>query len=61
KDGIADGARLEIIATPGSGRCLACGRETPLAAVYDPCAHCGGFPVEVTAGTAMRVIDLEVE
>lgn len=61
KDGIADGARLEIIATPGRGRCPACGRDTPLAAVYDSCAHCGGFPVEVTGGTEMRVIDLEVE
>lgn len=61
RDGIADGARLDVIATPGTGRCLECGRETPLAAVYDACAHCGGFPVEVTGGDAMRVIDLEVE
>lgn len=61
QDGIAAGARLDIVATPGSGRCPTCGRETPLAAVYDPCAHCGGFPVEATGGTAMRVIDLEVE
>jgi len=59
--GITDGARLEIVATPGRGRCPQCGRETPLANVYDPCMHCGGFPVEVTSGTAMRVIDLEVE
>lgn len=61
KDGIADGARLDVVATPGAGRCMACGRETPLAAVYDSCAHCGEFPVEVTGGTAIRVIDLEVE
>lgn len=61
KDGVAAGARLEILATPGSGRCPSCGRETPLANVYDPCAHCGGFPVEVTGGTAMRVLELEVE
>lgn len=61
RDGVAAGARLDIVATPGCGRCLACGGETPLAAVYDPCAQCGGFPVEVTGGTAMRVIDLEVE
>lgn len=59
--GIADGARLDVVATPGSGHCLACGEATPLAAVYDPCAQCGGFPVEPTGGTAMRVIDLEVE
>lgn len=61
KDGIADGARLEIIATPGRGRCSVCGQETSLTAVYDPCALCGGLPVEVTGGTELRVIDLEVE
>ncbi|MDP1653121.1 MAG: hydrogenase maturation nickel metallochaperone HypA [Rhodocyclaceae bacterium] len=61
RGGIADGARLEIIATPGRGRCLACGQEGTLALVYDPCEHCGVFPVEVIDGTAMRVIDLEVE
>lgn len=61
REGVAEGARLEVIATPGEGRCLACGRQTALTNVYDPCAHCGGFPVEVTGGTAMRVIDLEVE
>ena len=61
KGGITEGARLEIIATLGKGKCPQCGQETPLANVYDPCAHCGGFPVEVTGGTAMRVIDLEVE
>jgi hydrogenase nickel incorporation protein HypA/HybF len=26
RDGIADGARLEIIATPGSGWCMQCSR-----------------------------------
>lgn len=61
RDGIAAGARLDIVATPGRGRCLQCGAETPLAAIYDSCARCGDFPVEVTGGTAMRVIDLEVE
>lgn len=61
RDSIADGARLEIVATAGRGRCPDCGRETALAVVYDPCEHCGAVPVAVTAGTAMRVIDLEVE
>lgn len=61
KGGIADGARLEVIATPGRGRCPACKRETALAAIYDPCEHCGAYPVEVVGGTEMRVIDLEVE
>jgi hydrogenase nickel incorporation protein HypA/HybF len=61
QDSIAAGARLDIVATPGRGRCLQCGREGVLAQVYDPCEHCGGYPVETIGGTAMRVIDLEVE
>lgn len=61
KEGIADGARLELVATPGQGVCPACGRKTPLAVVYDPCAHCGAYPVTVTGGTEMRVLELEVE
>ncbi|MHB1428512.1 MAG: hydrogenase maturation nickel metallochaperone HypA [Rhodocyclaceae bacterium] len=61
RDGIAAGAQLEVLATPGRGRCPACGRETALAVVYDPCEHCGTVPVAVIGGTEMRVIDLEVE
>jgi hydrogenase nickel incorporation protein HypA/HybF len=61
RGGITDGARLEVVATPGRGHCPACGRETALAVVYDPCEHCGMAPVAVIGGTAMRVIDLEVE
>jgi len=59
--GITAGARLEVSAPPGRGRCPACGKEGALAVVYDPCEHCGAFPVAVIGGTAMRVIDLEVE
>ena len=58
---LAEGAQLEIIHVPGTGFCLDCGRETPLAAVYDACAHCGAAPVRVTGGTEMRVKELEVD
>ncbi len=61
QESIAAGARLDIVATPGRGRCLQCGQEGVLAQVYDPCEHCDGYPVETIGGTAMRVIDLEVE
>ena len=61
RGGVADGAMLEIVATPGRGRCHDCGKEGMLAVVYDPCEHCGSVPVEVVGGTEMRVIDLEVE
>jgi hydrogenase nickel incorporation protein HypA/HybF len=61
QDSLAEGARLDIIATPGCGRCPQCGQASALATVHDPCELCGAYPVEVTGGTAMRVIDLEVE
>jgi len=61
RGGVTDGAQLEVIATPGRGHCPACGRETALTVVYDPCEHCGAAPVAIIRGTEMRVIDLEVE
>ena len=61
QDSLAAGARLDIVATPGRGLCRQCGQEGALALAYDPCELCGAYSVEVVAGTAMRVIDLEVE
>lgn len=58
---LADGAKLEISAVPGTGFCLDCGRETALEALYDACEHCGAAPVRVTGGTEMRVRELDVE
>lgn len=58
---LAEGAKLEIIATPGQGLCLSCQKTVPLAEVYDPCPECGGYPVQPTAGTEMRVRELEVD
>jgi hydrogenase nickel incorporation protein HypA/HybF len=58
---LAEGARLEIVATAGRGRCRQCRQEVPLKARFDACPLCGGYRVEVTAGTEMRVKELEVE
>jgi len=58
---IAEGATLEIIATPGQGRCYDCDKTVSVAARYEPCPQCGGYSVEVTGGTEMRVKELEVE
>lgn len=61
KESLADGARLELECTPGEGWCLACSRSVPVSALYDPCPACGGYQVQVTGGTEMRVKELEVE
>lgn len=57
---VADGARLEIITLPGQGWCQACALTVPMTEVFDECPHCGGYPLQVTAGAEMRVKELEV-
>lgn len=58
---IAEGARLEIIETPGTGRCLACAATVAMDALYGSCPHCGSYQLEVTAGRDMRVREIEIE
>lgn len=57
---VADGARLEIVETPGSGWCMACGDTVPIDESFSACPRCGGYQVQVTGGTEMRVRELEV-
>ncbi len=58
---IAEGAKLEVIDVPGEGQCLSCGQTVEISAVFDPCPECGEYPVHPTAGTEMRVKELEVD
>lgn len=57
---LAEGAALEIVATPGSGWCMQCSESVPLAEVYGACPLCGSYQVTVAGGTEMRVKELEV-
>jgi len=57
---VADGARLEILTLPGQGWCLACAKTVPLSEVLGECPDCGGFQLQVTGGTEMRIKELEV-
>ena len=58
---LAEGARLEIVAIPGSGWCMHCGKNVTLHERYGLCPECGDARVEITGGTEMRVRDMEVE
>jgi len=58
---VADGATLEIVEVPGQGWCVACRRAVPMQARFDCCPECGNFPLQVSAGTEMRVCELEVD
>jgi hydrogenase nickel incorporation protein HypA/HybF len=58
---LADGARLEIVDVPGTAWCMQCSESVALPALYEPCPRCGGYQVQVTGGTEMRVKELEVD
>jgi hydrogenase nickel incorporation protein HypA/HybF len=57
---VAEGAKLEIISTPGSGWCMQCSATVALSEVFGACPQCGTHQVQVTGGTEMRVKELEV-
>lgn len=60
RDGLAAGARLDVVRTPGSAWCGGCGNSVPVHSRLDPCPRCGQFGLQIRGGTDMRVSDLEV-
>ncbi len=58
---IAEGARLEIVETPGTGRCFDCGRIVAMNELYGLCPECGSAHLQIVEGDRMRVKELEVE
>lgn len=58
---VGEGAQLQIETVPGAGWCLPCGKTVDISAQYDPCPECGSYQVQVTAGTEMRVLALDVD
>ncbi len=58
---LADGAKLEIIETPGEGSCLACNAQFAMTEQYGLCPDCGSPRLQIIAGDRMRVKDMAVE
>jgi hydrogenase nickel incorporation protein HypA/HybF len=58
---LAEGAKLQIIETPGAGICLACGEEVEMHEQYGLCPSCGSPRLKITAGNQIRVKDIAVE
>ncbi|MGB4673713.1 MAG: hydrogenase maturation nickel metallochaperone HypA [Azovibrio sp.] len=61
RNSLAAGATLEIQTLPGAGWCLPCGATVPITELYDPCPRCGSYQVQATAGTQMRIKEIEIE
>ena len=57
----ADGARLDLIRSPGKAWCMDCSAEVQVASRIEACPACGGAKLVVTDGEQMRVLELEVE
>jgi hydrogenase nickel incorporation protein HypA/HybF len=58
---LAEGAKLEIIERPGEAWCLQCRKTVVMKQRFDACPVCGGYPLQVTGGEEMRIMELEVE
>lgn len=57
---LADGARIDVLATPGRAWCLPCGASVALARLGDACPTCGSYQLQVTQGEEMKVKEIEV-
>ena len=54
-------ANIEIYELPGIAWCLPCGQSVTITSRLDACPHCGGYQLQPTGGTELRVVDMQVE
>jgi hydrogenase nickel incorporation protein HypA/HybF len=55
-----EGADIVIDEPPGTAWCMVCSASVPLAARGDACPRCGGWQLQPTAGTELRVVEMMV-
>ncbi|GAB6050468.1 hydrogenase maturation nickel metallochaperone HypA [Hydrogenophilus islandicus] len=58
---LAEGAELRIERVEGAAYCWDCQKQVAIADRTDSCPHCGGYRLQPTAGTEMRVLAIEIE
>ncbi len=59
EDTVADGARLDIVQTPGRGRCRGCGAEVAMSGPLERCG-CGQSDLDWLAGQHVTIKEVEV-
>ena len=57
---LAEGARVDVFATPGRAWCMPCAASVPLARLGDACPRCGSYQLQVMHGEEMKVKEIEV-
>jgi hydrogenase nickel incorporation protein HypA/HybF len=60
RGGVADGARLEIIDTPGVAWCIPCGERVGIDALGDACPRCGSYQLQVIEGGDMKLKEIAI-
>lgn len=55
------GARIDIEQPPGQAWCLDCAASVALPERGAACPQCGGYWLQPTGGTELRILDLQVE
>jgi hydrogenase nickel incorporation protein HypA/HybF len=58
---LLDGAQIDIDEPPGQAWCMDCSLTVQIARRGDACALCGGYRLQPTGGTELKVIDMQVE
>ena len=58
---VADGATLDIVSVPGTGRCQQCQNNFPVFSLVTSCPSCGTWEVVMSGGDQLTITELEVE
>lgn len=61
KESILEKADLNIVRTPGKGKCNACNHEFTMSHRMATCPRCQCFPSEISGGEEFKVVSLVVE
>lgn len=60
QDSIATTAELSMIEVQGLAQCTQCQQQTAVQTLYEPCAFCGSFALNIVRGQELRIKELIV-
>lgn len=61
KDSVLNEARINILRSPGKGRCNSCDYEFEMSNFMATCPKCNSFPSEISGGREFRVLSISIE
>jgi hydrogenase nickel incorporation protein HypA/HybF len=61
KDTVLDKTLINIIRTPGKGKCISCDYEFEMNQRMETCPKCAAFPSEINGGREFRILSIVIE